>query len=346
MSKKLVYVILGIGVLISVSYKHIEEKPKYKNSLSEYGFFSDLANQIPNEGVIPYDLNTPLFSDYAYKKRFIAVPDGKTIAYNDTVSFEMPIGTKIIKTFYYPFDERKPEKGNLLMETRLLIHEEDGWTALPYIWNDEQTDAYLSLAGDLKPITWVNKKGKKQKLDYLIPNKNQCKGCHIRGKEMKPIGPAARHLNKDYNYNDGLSNQLKYWKAQGILANLPADFTAIPQNALWEDLSSTLDLRARSWLDINCGHCHSSQGPANTSGLFLDIHQTDPYKFGILKPPVAAGRGSGDRAYDIVPGKPDQSILVYRMEENDPGIRMPEIGRTIAHKEGLQLIKDWIKEME
>ena len=111
-------------------------------------------------------------------------------------------------------------------------------------------------------------------------------------------------------------------------------------------LSSTLDLRARSWLDINCGHCHSSQGPANTSGLFLDIHQTDPYKFGILKPPVAAGRGSGDRAYDIVPGKPDQSILVYRMEENDPGIRMPEIGRTIAHKEGLQLIKDWIKEME
>ena len=164
------------------------------------------------------------------------MPDGKTIAYNDTVSFEMPIGTKIIKTFYYPFDERKPEKGNLLMETRLLIHEEDGWTALPYIWNDEQTDAYLSLAGDLKAITWVNKKGKKQKLDYLIPNKNQCKGCHIRGKEMKPIGPAARHLNKDYNYKDGLSNQLKYWQAQGILANLPADFTEIPQNALWEDV--------------------------------------------------------------------------------------------------------------
>ncbi len=345
MSKWYLSLALAVAIFI-LSFTSIKkESSAHKNYLSEYGFFSDLPNQVPNPGVIPYDLNTSLFSDYAYKKRFIQIPNGKVMVYNDSVAFEMPVGTRIIKTFYYPRDERKPEKGNLLLETRVLLHEVEGWVALPYIWNDEQTDAYLSLAGDLKEVSWVNKRGKKQKIDYLIPNKNQCKGCHIRGKEMKPIGPAARHLNKMFSYGKLEQNQLLYWQEQGILSKLPQNLSEIPRNALWEDTNESIDRRARAWLDINCGHCHNPAGPANTSGLFLDIHQTDPYKMGIMKPPVAAGRGSGDLDYDIVPGKPDQSILVYRMEENDPGIRMPEIGRSVPHKEGLQLIKDWIRQM-
>ena len=64
--------------------------------------------------------------------------------------------------------------------------------------------------------------------------------------------------------------------------------------------------------------------------------------FGICKTPVAVGRGSGDRPYDIYPGNPDESILVYRMEHSDPAIAMPELGRGVVHAQGVALIRDWI----
>ena len=42
------------------------------DSLSRYGFFAGfISDQLPVEGVIPYELITPLFSDYAHKHRFI-----------------------------------------------------------------------------------------------------------------------------------------------------------------------------------------------------------------------------------------------------------------------------------
>jgi hypothetical protein len=123
--------------------------------------------------------------------------------------------------------------------------------------------------------------------------------------------------------------------------------TRIPANAGWKDEhNSTTEQRARAYLDINCGHCHNKSGPANTSGLFLDIHETNPTALGIQKTPVAAGRGSGNLSHDIEPGKPEKSILIYRMNTNDPGFAMPEIGREQIHKEGIALISKWIKEMK
>lgn len=133
---------------------------------------------------------------------------------------------------------------------------------------------------------------------------------------------------------------------------LPVNFQPDSVAALTDyrtaDLSdhTILSNAARSYLDSNCAHCHNPNGPASTSGMFLGIDVIDPGRLGIDKPPVAAGRGSGNRKYGIVPGKPDQSILVYRMESYDPGIRMPELGRQLAHQEGLTLIKDWIRRME
>ena len=105
----------------------------------------------------------------------------------------------------------------------------------------------------------------------------------------------------------------------------------------------TINQRARAWLDINCAHCHNVNGPANNTGLFLDFYETNLKSLGVYKTPVAAGRGSGHLKYDIVPGKPDESILVYRFESTDPGIMMPELGRSMVHQEGLDLIKEWIQ---
>lgn len=315
--------------------------------LSDYSFFvGNLADMQPAERVIPYDLNTPLFSDYAKKARFVRLPKGTTVPYNATQVLDFPLGTAIIKTFYYPNDARKPEKGRQLLETRVLLHEADGWVALPYIWNDAQSEAYLDVAGDTKTVIWRDKNGKKYKQDYSIPNMNQCKGCHQYGDKLLPIGPSVRQLNGLLRYEDKEMNQLKKWEALGMLSNLP-DLEIVPRLAIWDKPETgNLDTRARAYLDANCGHCHNPEGPANTSGLFLNIHEKNPAKWGLHKAPIAAGRGSGGRKVSIAPGKPDASMLVYRMESTDPGVMMPELSRKLQHKEGIKLIRDWISAME
>jgi hypothetical protein len=136
------------------------------------------------------------------------------------------------------------------------------------------------------------------------------------------------------------------WVESGILTDLPIDRNLIPKLSDFNQPSSgTLDERARSYLDINCGHCHNRLGPASTSGLFLDIYEKEKSHLGILKSPVAAGRGSGNLQYDIVPGQPQNSILVFRMKALDPSIAMPEIGREQIHAEGVALIEEWIRKM-
>lgn len=323
-----------------------------KEKLSDYHFFEgNGSEQKPALGVLPYSLNTPLFTDYAEKLRFLKLPNNQSVAYNENEVLDFPVGSTLIKTFYYPNDFRKPELGRKLIETRLLIHEEDGWKALDYVWNNEQTEAFLEVAGDTKEVSYIDANGKKKKHEYVIPNLNQCKGCHNRNEKMLPIGPSARQLNGEYSaWNmtqstaSGVShNQLLNWNKLGVLTNLPP-IENVPKAPIWnKPESGSLDARARAWLDINCAHCHRLGGPAQTSGLNLTIHETAPIAYGIMKTPVAAGRGSGYLKYDIVPNKPDESIIIYRMESTDPGVMMPEVGRKTMHKEGVELIKEWIR---
>ncbi len=309
----------------------------YKENLSDYGFFKGtLKEQIPADGVVLYTLNSPLFSDYASKLRFIKLPAGQSVSYNPDSVLQFPVGTAIVKTFYYPVDERNPKKGRRLMETRVLLHEAKGWVALPYIWNKEQTDAVLEVAGGSDQVAWIDAAGKKQSFVYQVPNMNQCKGCHERSGEMTPIGPSVRQLN------DG--QQLQHWETAGILKGLPKDH--IPALVNYADANASLDDRVKAYLDINCAHCHNATGPARSSGLYLDWNSKDRTAYGFLKPPVAAGRGSGNLSYDIVPGKPDQSILHYRMASRDPGVMMPELGRQLTHHEGVELVRAWISSLK
>jgi uncharacterized repeat protein (TIGR03806 family) len=336
-------VILSFAAVFTIAAFRKDELPERKETLSEFGFFKGkLSDLIPVEGVIGYTVNTPLFSNYAEKLRFIKIPDGERAFYNDSVNFDFPVGTILIKNFYYPLDFRKPEKGRRILETRLLVNGASGWEAWPYLWNDEQTEAFYDPAGEIKTISYVNSSGKKITTSYAIPNKNQCKGCHIRGNAMKPIGLSARQMNGDYPYPEGRKNQLEFWKEKGMLSGVQ-DLTAAPKLAVWNDASTDLNLRARAYLDANCGHCHNRLGPASTSGLFLDINEKDPGHLGVNKSPVAAGRGAGNLQFDIVPGQPNHSILVFRMKTNDPAIAMPEIGREQVDQEGVALIEEWIK---
>ena len=104
-------------------------------------------------------------------------------------------------------------------------------------------------------------------------------------------------------------------------------------------------MRARAYLDINCGHCHNATGAADTTSLSLDAQTAADRHLGVCKPPVAAGRGTGDHLFDIVPGHPDDSILPFRMAASEPGVMMPEQGRNTTHREGLDLIRAWIAAM-
>jgi uncharacterized repeat protein (TIGR03806 family) len=336
------FVLAGAALLILVSSWTDIESFKREDKLSSYGFFTGkLSDLIPAEGIYQYELNTPLFSNYAEKLRFVKLPPGTQALYNDTTAFVFPVGTVLVKNFYYANDFRKPERGRKILETRLLVHEEEGWQAYPYIWNDEQTEALYDPAGETKTVTYINQSGKKISTPYVIPNKNQCKGCHIRNSKMMPIGPSARQLNREIDFFGKTQNQLSYWTALRLLNSF--DLEKSPALARWDDHASLLNDRARAYLDANCGHCHSKAGPASTSGLFLDVHENESGRLGVNKSPVAAGRGTGDLKFDIVPGDPEHSILLYRMKTNDPGIAMPEIGREQIHKEGVALIEEWIR---
>ena len=318
-----------------------------KPKLSDYDFFRDrMADHQPKEGVLPYDVSAQLFSDYALKSRFIVLPKDQQLVYQKDGTFNFPQESVLIKTFYYPNNFRSSDQGSRLIETRLLINTQDGWMGFPYVWNDEQTEAYLEIAGKRLNVSFIDPGGQSINFEYSVPNFNQCKGCHVNENRMIPIGPKVRLLNHDFDYDDGKMNQLKKWNMLGLVSGLPS-VSSLPYTPDYNDIESgSIEERTRALIDINCAHCHRLGAPGETSGLFLNIEETDPTRLGIHKPPVAAGRGSGNLDYTIVPQSPDQSIMIYRMESTDPGIMMPELGRKLVHKEGVELVKKWIQEME
>lgn len=316
-----------------------------------------------SEGTLPYTLNSALFSDYAHKLRTISTPDGANPAeYHDEDVFAFPVGTIITKTFYYPVaggelqkvraEDALTESLDLtavhLVETRVLTHRSDGWVAFPYVWNADQTEATLARTGDLIPMTLRDAETQTEvPFTYVVPDTNQCAGCHATNNTTRvllPIGPKARHLNRDVEWRGTPMRQLELWQAMGILGDTPNP-NDLPQSPVWDDDTVPLEARARAYLDINCAHCHNRVGPADTSGLFLEPSTDLGRQLGVCKPPIAAGTGTGDRRVGISPGEPDESIFIFRMITTDPGAMMPEVGRAIIHDEGVDLMSLWISSL-
>lgn len=313
--------------------------------LSDYGLFTgSISNLEPVEGLIPFDLNTPLFSDYAGKLRMVYVPVDSSVAYNEISALAFPVGSVLVKNFFYEKDRQNPSAGRRLIETRLLMRQQQGWTAETYEWNEQQNEALLQQVGSSKEVAWVDENGIQRKANYLIPAKNDCKTCHEENGALVTLGPKVRNLNKEYSYADGEQHQLVRWKQEGILQGLP-DLPAVPTVPVWDDSSTgTLNERARIYLDVNCGNCHNPSGFASYTALFLNLEEERDFNLGIFKMPVAFG--ARELKYDIVPGEPDSSITLFRMESVEPEIRMPELGRTLVHVEGVALIREWIENLE
>ena len=322
----------------------LSQKTNEKKKLSEYEFFkSPIAELIPNVNVYSYDVNTPLFSDYASKKRFVFLPKDSQMEFSqieNTLLFET--GSILIKNFYYPISKNEER----IIETRLLIKEKEGWKPLNYIWNTEQTYASLNYIGADIEVEWMNSHEEIQKVNYSVPNQNQCKNCHISGSEITPIGLTVSQLNRKNSLLSANKNQLAFFHEANLIKNLPekSNWSKLP---VWNNqLTGTVEERAKAYLDANCAYCHSPKGSAKNSGLYLSYSETNSRYRGVYKPPIAAGKGSGDLIYDIIPGDPEHSILLYRMKSKDPSIQMPELGRSIVHEEGVSLIEEYIKNLK
>lgn len=314
--------------------------------LSDYNFFSgDIKNLSPVYGVIPYKPTSELFTDYAIKKRFIWMPkDVKGTYIADHSILNLPVSSVLIKNFYY--ENVQPNNTTKIIETRLMIKKTEGWIFAEYIWNDEQTDAFLQTQSTETAITWLNSNNTPQTVNYKTPSvAADCTRCHgnINNSQNFPIGIKPQNLNSNYTYSDGSKNQLNKLVEFGYLEdNIPSNIVSVVN---YKDATQSLDLRVRSYFDINCAHCHQDGGDADHFSLRFPFSLTSDFEnmgVGVQAEHVLLGYNGRI----VSSGNVAQSILHYRVNtETDQVYKMPALGRTIRETEAVQLVEDWINSL-
>jgi len=327
--------------ITSLSVVNVFENNTPHQTLSAYNFFEgDLKDLNPTFGVVPYDLISPLFSDYAKKKRFIWMPNGVKGNYvDDYSSLQLPEGTILIKNFFY--NTVQPSNTTRILETRIMYKKATEWDFANYIWNDEQNEAFFSNQGSVVDISWLEN-GTPKSTNYRIPSRAECFTCHNQFDDPTPIGFKPQSLNKDYPYASGTTNQLRKLIEVGYLNNNIPD--TIDSFVAWDDDSQSLEARVRSYLDINCAHCHSDEGHCNYRPMrFAYNLNSDNENIGVCVEPETQFIPN---SYIVKPNDADLSILHYRVSTTDESFRMPLLGRTINHDEGIRLIEEWINTLD
>lgn len=318
-------------------------------TLSEYCLFGGRpAEHRPGPGVIPFEPIAVLYADRSLKERFVILPAGEQIVFDEMDRWTYPDGTTLVKTFFYWNDATDHSQGRRLLETRLIVKQGGAWEPYIYIWDAEQTEAVFERVGEWIDLERIDESGESVMTTYRVPNKNQCKSCHEQNDAVVPLGPRTFQLNREYDYGGeiGTKNQLSHWADEGLFDSPPADPTSLFALTDFTDEDAEIASRARSYLEVNCAHCHNPNGAADPSGLKLSITIEDPHEFGVCRRPVAAGAGSGGYFYDIVPGEPDQSIVIFRMSSTDPDVKMPELPTQTSDDLGVRLMREWIRSME
>ena len=312
-------------------------------TLSEYNFFvGEMSNQSPNTGVQPYDIIAHLFTDYALKKRFVWIPPGEKAHYvGDHKVLEFPVGTVIIKNFYY--NNVQPSNTTRIIETRLLVRKQEGWRFGEYVWNDDQTEAYLDLSGSYTDIEWIDENGVDRAANYRIPSDAECFTCHKNYNIASPIGPKPQNMNFDQEYTNGSANQLQKWMDLGYLEAM--DPSSVSTVVDYTDINESLLERSRAYIDINCSHCHQEGSHCDYRPMrFAYSETTELINLGVCVEPNELI--NSDLIYVISPGNSERSVMHFRLGSTAEEYRMPLLGRTIVHEEGLELIENWINSLD
>jgi uncharacterized repeat protein (TIGR03806 family) len=317
--------------------------------LSDYNFFKGDLNRLePNNRLLPYKPASELFTDYALKSRFVWIPKNTqaNISSNESI-INLPVGSVVIKNFYYT--NLLPALHKKIIETRLLINTANGWQPFVYIWNDSQTEAVLSNDGQLVNLQWQKSSIEVLNINYEIPSTQNCFSCHhdtFFSDEILPIGIKPYHLNNNYNYVDGQKNQIQKWREVGFLAStqVPLGEAAVNHNDLNQDLTK----RVRSYLDINCGHCHRAGAEAELLPLrFLFPNSQNITALGVCDTRIlpAPNPGFSGQHY-ILPNQPSLSLVYHKMNINTSGLLMPPVGRTVIHQEAIDMMHQWIMTLD
>ncbi len=309
----------------------------FPQRLSETGIFTDLTTLQVAEGIVEYEVNAPLWSDNARKKRWVAVPGTAQIDFAADAPWTFPVGTVLIKQFALEMTVGDPLSARRL-ETRIMLNTTAGWEAYTYKWNAAQTDAEL-LDGSVAEIFNINDasvaSGVRQQL-YHYPNRNDCMRCHTQA-AGRALGVNTRQLNRD-----GVNgNQLSHFQQLGLFSQdigSPTQYTALPNPA---DASAPLSQRARAYLDSNCAVCHQPNGGTPTQ---LDLRYHMPIT-DLLNASATQGGGRMNNNTLITPGAAANSVLWQRMNTLGGRLRMPPLGSQVRDEAGNALIKAWIDAM-
>ncbi|MDH3604822.1 MAG: sugar dehydrogenase, partial [Candidatus Tectomicrobia bacterium] len=319
--------------------------------LSQTSAFSDLQNLVPSAAWLPYDLNQPFWSDGAVKQRWIALPAGGQIVFSENDNWVYPVGTVFMKHFDLPLDDADPTLTTRL-ETRFMVHGENGWYGVTYRWNEDQTDAAILTVSESETYTIatsepppVPPEGGSREQVWAFPSRTDCVACH-NAAAGGALGPRTHQINGEFFYPQPgiMDNQLAVWNRLEMLSPM-LDPTAIPtflRSVAQDDTTAPLEDRARSYLDSNCSYCHR---PETGNRATFDTRFTTPLgEQGLINGVVVESFDLPDEAI-IRPGCVNCSLLYHRLSTLGSA-EMPPLAKNRVDTPGVALIQTWIESLE
>lgn len=302
--------------------------------LSQTGLFTDTAALSPNAGMLPYDVNVELWSDGARKRRWLAVPRGKTIDFAAEGAWTFPVGTVAVK--HFELEVAAPEGATRWqrLETRVMVHETRGWAGYTYRWNDDESDAEL-VTSPVDATYQVRRGSEVATARWSFPAGSDCLRCHTRA-YGELLGVRTRQLAGRSDAHG--ASLLGEWVTRGVFTSAPVDLATLPAHPRLDDETVAVADRVRAYLDVNCATCHLPEGPAPST---MDLRVQAPLATAALLDaiPDAPLGLVGERR--VAPGKPDASALLARMSTRDRGA-MPPLASNRVHAEAAALLRSWI----
>ena len=340
-----------------------DHPPPFPRKLSETGLFASTAELRPAPGVIPYSVNSPLWSDNAHKERFLAVPNNDKIEYRPTNGWQFPNQSVLVKTFSLDLEQGNPASRRRL-ETRILHQEHNHWRGYTYLWNDEQTDAVLlegraSLDRSFK-IRDASAPGGVREQMWHFPSRAECTLCHTMPANFV-LGLNTLQMNRDHDYGGTVEggkadNQIRTLEHIGLFKEpvldverrepngkpKPASLDKLPKLPDPKDETLSLEARARSYLHANCAHCHTKWGGGNAY-FWLSFDKTLAETDMVNIRPQHGNLHIAD-AKLLVPGSPELSLIWLRMKRLDAD-RMPHVASSVVDNDAVKLIEAWINQL-
>ncbi|MBL8816793.1 MAG: PQQ-dependent sugar dehydrogenase [Planctomyces sp.] len=318
--------------------------PPFPVKLSETGLFVSVPEHKMAQGVVPYEVNSQLWSDGAHKKRWIAVPGEEKIDYTSTRGWNFPNGSVLVKSFAIDMHAGNPESRKWI-ETRLLVRQDNEWTGYSYRWNEDQSDAVLLgrepldaeyLIGDASQANGTTSQ------NWHFPGRAECMVCHSRAANYV-LGTCEVQMNRDYQYDEGPQNQIEWLAERGYFTKSP-EKPADQLERLVDPFDETqpLESRARSYLHANCSNCHIEAGGGNSA--FSIEFNTKPEQARLIDATPVHQRFAIEDAKVVASGSPARSILYHRINRRGPG-QMPPLGSNQPDVAGVDLIGHWIRQL-